>query len=62
MYLGKSYDLIEQKPADEYEKHKKQVKQVNELVVKWKKDQADLQGKGMDKKQALSFSTERRRN
>jgi len=31
-------------------------------VVEWKKQQADLQGKGMERKQALSFTTERRRN
>ena len=60
--LGKSYDLVEQKPADEFEKFKKQVKPVNTLVAEWRKRQACLQEKGLDKKQVQSLTTERRRN
>ena len=56
--LGKPYALVEQKPADKFEKYKKQLKP----VVEWKKHQADFQGRGMEIKQSLSFTAERRRN
>ena len=55
---GKPYALVEQKPADKFEKYKKQLKP----VVEWKKHQADFQGRGMEIKQSLSFTAERRRN
>ena len=41
---GKPYALVEQKPADKFEKYKKQLKP----VVEWKKHQADLQERGME--------------
>ena len=55
---GKPYALVEQKPADKFEKYKKQLKP----VVEWKKHQADFQGRGMEINQSLSFTAERRRN
>ena len=55
---GKPYALVEQKPADKFEKYKKQLKP----VVEWKKHQTDFQGRRMEIKQSLSFTAERRRN
>ena len=58
---SKSYDLVELKPAGEFNKHRKQVGAVNRLVVEWKKKQAELQEAGLDKKEAASLSTEKRK-
>ena len=55
-YECKPYALVEQKPVDKFEKYKKQLKP----VVEWKKHQADLQERGMEIKQSLSFTAERR--
>ena len=48
----KPYALVEQKPVDKFEKYKKQLKP----VVWWKNHQADLQERGMEIQQSLSFT------
>ena len=45
-----------------FNKYIKQGKPVNKLVIEWKKHQDDFQGRGMEIKQSLSFTAERRRN
>ena len=35
-----------------FNKYIKQVEPVNKLVIEWKKQQGDLQGRGMERKQA----------
>ena len=57
---GKSFDLVEMKPASEFLKFKKVTKEVNDLVVAWKSKQIELQEAGLSKKEALSLTTERR--
>ena len=57
---GKSYDLIEMKPASEYLKYREVVKNVNHLVAAWKLKQTELQEAGLSKKQSESLTTERR--
>jgi hypothetical protein len=58
---GKSYDLVELKPASEFRKYKKLVKPVNKLVVEWKQKQSELQEAGLTKKESTSLATEKRK-
>ena len=50
----KNYDQIDQKPAEEFLKHRKQVGAVNQLVNDWKQKQSELQESGLDMKHSAS--------
>ena len=58
---GKSYDLIELKPPDEYKKYQKKVKKVNLLIEQWKQKQSELESAGLDKKEAIAITTDKRK-
>ena len=57
---GRSWDLVEMKPASEFLKFKKVVSEMNELIVSWKSAQSALQEAGLSKKEAISLTTVRR--
>ena len=58
---GRNYDLIEQKRADEFLKHKKQVAPVDKLITDWKQKQSELQESGLEKKHTASLVAEKRK-
>ena len=49
------------KPAEEFRKHKKQVKIINNLVQEWIKKQSELEMSGLEKKEILGITTDKRR-
>ena len=59
---GRSYDLIELKPAGEYLKHKKNVTVINTLIKDWIKKQKKIEDEGMTKKELAGLVVEKRRN
>ena len=58
---GKSYDLIELRPPEEYKKYETVSKKVNHLVEEWKEKQVSLELKGMTKKMTDSKAADKRR-
>ena len=59
---GKSYDLVELKPAAEFLKYKNCVKPYNNPVSNWKSKQSELEEAGLHKKESVSLATEKRKN
>ena len=59
---GKSYDLVELKPASEFLKYKNFVKPFNNLVSDWNNKQSELEEAGLHKKESVSLATEKRKN
>jgi hypothetical protein len=49
------------KPPEEFKKYRKQVQAVNSLVKQWIQEQSELQLSGLEKKEAVGVTTERRR-
>ena len=58
---GKSFDLIELKPVDEFIKYRKLIGTINQLIADWKKMQDELKAKGLDQKQQASLATKKRK-
>ena len=52
---------MEMKPPEEFKKYRKQVQAVNSLVKQWIQEQSELQLSGLEKKEAVGVTTERRR-
>ena len=59
---GKSYDLVELKPAAEFLKYRNFVKPFNNLVSDWNNKQSELEEAGLHKKESVSLATEKRKN
>ena len=58
---GKSFDLIELKPVDEFIKYRKLIGTINQLIADWKKMQDELKAKGLDQKRQASLATKKRK-